>query len=108
MNPEVEIIQLDKPGWGVIGGGISSFNKRQAGDGPTWYLCCVLEAADGSQVAGMIGVTYWNWLFIELLRVRDDLRGQGYGKKIQAMAEEEGCKRYAEYAYPGYVLFPGD
>ena len=64
MNPEVEIIQLDKPGWGVIGGGISSFNKRQAGDGHTRYLCCVLEAIESRIGIGCslsccgLGMTY--------------------------------------------------
>jgi len=99
MDENIKIVFLDEPDWGVIGGGISSFNKQQAGDGNAKYLCFALLKDDGTHVGGVIAVTYWNWLFVELMWVRDDLRGQGYGEKLLAMAEEEGRRRGAEFSY---------
>jgi len=44
-------------------------------------------------------VTYWNWLFINLMWLPEDLRGQGYGQKLLALAEEEGHHRGARFSY---------
>lgn len=90
---------LDEPDWGVIGGGISAFNKQQAGDDHGKYLCYVLEAPDGKHVGGVIGVTYWNWLFVELMWLDESLRGQGYGSQLLTAAEDEARLRGAEYSY---------
>jgi len=44
-------------------------------------------------------MTYWNWLYINLMWLPEDLRGQGYGRQLLEMTEDEGRKRGAKYAY---------
>ena len=57
----------------------------------------VIYGAGG--VGGVIGATFWNWLHIDLMWVREDLRGQGYGQRLLQMAEDEGRKRGAEKSF---------
>ena len=99
MNKDYEIIFTEKPEWEVIGGGISEFNKQQAGDDSGKTLCYVIQGPDKEVVGGVIGATYWDWLYIDLMWIREDLRGQGYGKQLLELAEEEARKRGAKNAY---------
>jgi GNAT superfamily N-acetyltransferase len=47
----------------------------------------------------LIGATYWNWLFINLLFVKGELRGCGYGHRLLEIAEDEARKRGAKNAH---------
>ncbi|HEY5801084.1 MAG TPA: GNAT family N-acetyltransferase, partial [Burkholderiaceae bacterium] len=42
---------------------------------------------------GLWGMTGFGWLFVQLLSVPDDLRGQGVGRELMAMAEAEAKAR---------------
>lgn len=50
-------------------------------------------------VAGIIGYTHGNWLMIKYLWVKEDLRGQGTGKKLLWEAEKEAEKRNCKYVF---------
>lgn len=99
MEQKIEIKYLEEPAWEIIGGGITEYNTQMAGDDQGKNLCFVLEDPDGEVLGGVIGMTYWNWLYISLMWLPDDLRGKGYGHKLLEMAEEEGRNRGAQYAY---------
>jgi GNAT superfamily N-acetyltransferase len=99
MHEEYEIVYLENPEWGVIGGGISEYNKQQAGDDTGRNLCFVVKTPAGEVVGGVIGATYWDWLYVNLMWVREDLRGSGYGQRLLALAEDEARKRGAKNSY---------
>jgi len=99
MDGEYQIIYVDKPEWDIIGGGINAYNVQQAGDENGQNLCFVLRAPEQEIVGGVIGVTYWNWLFINLMWIKEELRGRGYGQRLLKLAEEEARKRGATNAY---------
>jgi GNAT superfamily N-acetyltransferase len=102
MDEEYNIISVDKPDdsiWAVVGGGIHNFNVQQAGDNQHKQLCFVLRAPDQKIVGGLIGATYWNWLYIDLLFVKEELRGRGYGHRLLEMAEDEARNRGAKNVY---------
>jgi len=84
------IVSVERPDdamWEVIGGGIHEYNIRQAGDGQGQMLCLVLATSDGQVAGGLIGETHWGWLYINLLFVKQDLRGQGYGHRLLTLAQ---------------------
>ncbi len=54
MKPDYDIKYLDQPAWDVIGGGLSDFNKQQAGDDEGKNLCFVLQSPSGEIVGGVI------------------------------------------------------
>lgn len=102
MSEDYRIVPVDRPGeaeWGTIGGGIRDFNHEQAGEDHAQSLCIVLHAPDQEIVGGVIGATYWEWLHVDLMWLREDLRGHGYGRRLLTLAEEEARQRGARYAY---------
>ncbi len=99
MNDDYHIEYADEPPWGLIGGGISDYNTQQAGDDEGKNLCFVLRGPDGTVTGGVIGATYWNWLYVNLMWIREDLRGRGYGQRLLLAAEEEARRRGARHSY---------
>lgn len=98
-NQDLKIVRKDEPPWDIIGGGISDFNANQAGDDQGRNLCFVLQERDGKVVGGVIGATYWDWLYINLMWIREDQRGRGYGSLLLDAAEDEARLRGARHAY---------
>lgn len=99
MEEKYEIVYIDEPAWEIIGGGITDYNTQQAGDDQGKNLCFVLRSPDQEIVGGVIGATYWDWLYINLMWIKDELRGHGYGQQLLMLAEEEGRKRGARQVY---------
>jgi len=89
----------DKSVWGVIGKGLRDFNTRQAGEDHMKELCLVLYSPDQEIVGGVIAETYWNWLFINVMWVKEELRGSGFGERLLKRTEEEAVKRGAKHAF---------
>ena len=55
---------------------------------------------DQNEIAGgLIGESQFHWLKIEIMSVRQDLRGKGFGSQLMRMAEEEGVRRGCKYAF---------
>ena len=99
MKEAYKIVYSEEPAWGIIGGGINEFNNQQAGESNGKMLCYLLETDGKEVVGGVIGETHWDWLYINLMWIREDLRGRGYGKQLLELAEEEARKRGAKNAY---------
>lgn len=99
MEEEVTIVSVDKPAWEVIGPAISAYNEQKAGEDHAQSLCFVLRAPDQEIVGGVIGATYWDWLHIDLMWVKEEFRGRGYGHRLLTLAEEEARRRGARNAY---------
>ena len=99
VNKEYQIIYVEKPEWGIIGGGVSNYNTQQAGDDDAQTLCFVLQSADQEIVGGVIGATYWDWFYVDLMWIKEELRGCGYGHRLMTLAEDEARQRGAKNAY---------
>ena len=99
MDKKYKIVYTEEPEWGIIGGGISAYNDQHGGDSKGQLLCFVLQGPGEEVVGGVIGETHWDWLYINLMWIREDLRKQGYGKRLLELAEDEARKRGAKNAY---------
>ena len=99
MDEEYQIVSVDQPEWDIIGGGINAFNTRHAGDEHAKRLCFVLKGPDQAVLGGVIGITYWDWLYIDLMWIQEELRGRGFGHKLLTLAEEEARGRGAKNVY---------
>ncbi len=49
--------------------------------------------ADGTNLGGIVCATLWGWLSIDLVWLDERLRGQGYGSRLIALAEDEARRR---------------
>lgn len=83
----------------AIGRGISGHNYGYAGPEGYRRLCVLLFAPGGKVVGGLVGSTYWGWLHVNWLWLEESLRGQGYGSRILATAEEQARARGVTNAY---------
>ena len=102
MDSKYKVVYEEKPedsAWGIIGRGVGNYNEDQAGDNNFQRLCFVLKDPEGEVVGGILGETYWEWFYLDLLWVSEDLRLRGYGSQLLEIAEEEARKRGANNAY---------
>jgi GNAT superfamily N-acetyltransferase len=97
-----EIVYEPKPeeaAWGIIGRGVGSFNQEQVGETGFARICFVLRDPEGEVAGGVLGEVHYGWLHVDLLWVREDLRGQGYGRGLLAEVEQEAKKQGAQRAF---------
>lgn len=72
---------------------LEGYNASQAGPEPELPLAVLIHDDDGAIVGGLWGLTYYRWLFIELLFVPETLRHLGLGKQLMQEAEAEAVRR---------------
>lgn len=75
------------------------FNSRCAGEGNFKALTIFLRDADENLVGGLLGATYWQWLYIDIFWIHKSCRGEGYGDTLLAAAEQEAVRRGCKYAH---------
>ena len=82
----------------VLWKGLHDHNTQHSGSDEAQYLAIFLRDEQGVVCGGVYG---WSavvaWLKIDVLWVREDLRGQGFGKQLLAAAEAEGKRRGCQY-----------
>jgi GNAT superfamily N-acetyltransferase len=77
----------------TVGRQLDAFNRRHAGEDHHRLLAVFCRDETGEIVAGLTGGTCWGWLVVDLLWVREDLRGRGIGGRLLATAEQEAIRR---------------
>ncbi|MBD2775098.1 GNAT family N-acetyltransferase [Iningainema tapete] len=78
---------------------IVNFNSNRVGEGNYKHLAIFLRDSHEHIVGGLIGETYWQWLYVDVLWVHESFRGEGYGDTLLTTAEQEAVKRGCRYAY---------
>jgi GNAT superfamily N-acetyltransferase len=102
MTEEFHLAYVDNPeesAWGIIGRGLGAYNERRAGESNFERLCFTLVGPDDEVVGGILAEIYWGWLYIDLLWVKKELRGQKYGHNLLTRVEEEARQHGAKFAY---------
>jgi GNAT superfamily N-acetyltransferase len=99
MNENYQIGSVEQPDWDAIGGGIHNFNIQQAGEGNDQTMCFVIKGPDEEIVGGVIAATHWDWLYIDLMWIKEEVRGLGYGQRLLELAEEKARQLGAKNAY---------
>jgi GNAT superfamily N-acetyltransferase len=82
-----------------VGDGLTAFNEAKAGPSGHERMFFSARDADGSLVGGLIGSTYWGWLFVAVLFVDEAHRGTGVGGELLARAEALALERGATRAF---------
>src|SRR5262249_23751899 len=75
--------------------GLKSFNAGIIGRDHPRKLAVIVRDGDGQVVAGVLGETKWDWMYIGWLWVEESYRMKGIGKRLMQHAEREakamGC-----------------
>lgn len=98
MNFEVtdHINEEDKE---MIYKGLLEYNLARIEDKNQKELGVYLHNEAGEKLAGLIGDTHGNWLFVKFLWVSEKLRGQSIGSQMLMKAEEIAKERGCKYAF---------
>ncbi len=62
-------------------------------------LAVFLRDEDDVIVGGLLGGTYWGWLYIDALWIREDARHAGHGGALLRLAEDEALRRGCLHAH---------
>ncbi|MDP9364255.1 MAG: GNAT family N-acetyltransferase [Chloroflexota bacterium] len=83
----------------TVGRGLAAFNRQHAPEDDYRPLALFLRDPDRTIVGGLVGETFWGWLHVDLLWIREDLRGQGHGDRLLTAAEWEAVRRGCLHAF---------
>ena len=75
------------------------FNREKVGDDGHTPLNIVEYDADGNRIGGILGGTYWGWMYVDILWVHEDHRGKGIGSMLLAEAEKEAKARGCHHVH---------
>ena len=75
------------------------YNLERIEDKNPRDLGIYLPDETGRKIAGLIGSTHGNWLFVKYLWVSKELRGKQIGSKILIQAEETAKERGCKYSF---------
>ena len=89
----------------IIGDLIRSYNRSKREAAESEPLNLYVEDEHGEIMAGLVAETFGNWLEIEYLFVKEDLRGQGIGSQLLQQAESEAKKRNCRFAFVNTYQF---
>ena len=88
-----------------IGNLIRSYNRSKREAAECESLNLYVEDEHGQLMAGLVAETFGNWLEIEYLFVKEELRGQGIGSQLLQQAESEAKKRNCRFAFVNTYQF---
>lgn len=91
-----EIKEQDK---NTIYQGLLEYNLTKIEDKSPKDLGIYFQDDTGKKLAGLIGNTHGNWLFVKYLWVSEELRGQNIGSQILKQAEKTAKERGCKYAF---------
>lgn len=102
MDNTYQIIYVEKPEqsvWGLIGQGLNDFNTEHGGDDNAQRICFAVQGPGQEIVGGVIAEIYWDWLYIDLMWLKEEHRKCGYGSRLLTLVETEARQRGAKHAF---------
>ena len=83
----------------ALGQALSAFNLAKGGPDDFERIFFSLRNEAGELQGGLVAATYWGWLFVDLLFVKEAHRGLGLGSSLLARAEALALERGARHAF---------
>jgi GNAT superfamily N-acetyltransferase len=91
--------QASKEDFQTIWDGLDAYNQQFAPPNGQEPLHVFLRRADQTLAGGLLGGTYWGWLYVEILWLAADVHRMGYGSQLLAAAEQEALRRGCRHAH---------
>ena len=94
MNINPSKIEID-----FVRESLLQFNNQCVGCDNHTPLNIVEYDANGNIIAGIIGGTYWGWMYVDILWVHENYRKKGLGTKLLFEAEKEAIRRGCHHVH---------
>ena len=78
---------------------LTQFNREHVGDDGHTPLNLVEYNENGQIIGGILGGTYWGWMYIDILWVNEHYRRRGLGSKLLSEAEKEAVRRGCHHVH---------
>ena len=78
---------------------LAEFNSAHVGDDGHTPLNIAAYDDDGNLIGGILGGTYWGWMYVDILWVDAAHRGKGIGSGLLSDAEEEARRRGCHHVH---------
>lgn len=78
---------------------LTQFNREHVGDDGHTPLNLVEYNENGKIIGGILGGTYWGWMYIDILWVNEQYRRRGLGSKLLSEAEKEAVRRGCHHVH---------
>jgi GNAT superfamily N-acetyltransferase len=90
---------------GYLEAGLNAYNRLHAPADGHRFLNLFVRAADETLVGGLLGDTYWGWLYIRILWLDESVRRRGLGEQLLRAAEQEAMRRGCHHAHLDTMSF---
>jgi len=94
---QIEISESpDEADYKALYDALDAFNDEVSGiPDPARRLALLVRDGNGKPIGGLWAVSYWSWMFVQLLYLAPELRRSGLGSRLLAQAEavarRDGC-----------------
>ena len=78
---------------------LNHFNNERVGEDGHTPLNIVEYDANGNIIGGILGGTYWGWMYVDILWVHENHRYKGIGSKLLLEAEKEAVHRGCHHVH---------
>ena len=78
---------------------LNQFNNESVGEDGHAPLNIVEYDEMGNVIGGILGGTYWGWMYVDILWVEENHRHKGIGSKILREAEKEAIRRGCHHVH---------
>ena len=78
---------------------LNQFNNEVIGEDCHTPLNIVEYDDNGNIIGGILGGTYWGWMYVDILWVHENHRYKGIGSKLLREAEKEAVRRGCHHAH---------
>ena len=83
----------------LVRGGLKAFNDAKVGADGHRALNFVERDEAGKVIGGILGGTYWGWMYVDILWVHEEHRGRGIGTRLLLQAEREAVTRGCHHVH---------
>ena len=78
---------------------LNQFNNERVGEDGHTPLNIVEYDTNGNIIGGILGGTYWGWMYVDILWVHESHRHKGIGSKLLCKAEKEAIRRGCHHVH---------
>lgn len=108
LSDGIEIVEDAAPEFEAVASiqrGLHAFNQEMGGDYDREPVTLLVQDAEGQTRGGLLGLTFWGWLFIDWLWLDPTLRGKRLGAELLRRAEDIARARGCTNAYTDTFSF---